>query len=155
MNTANGSSSFRAKSSTIAGARSALFGGKRNSNNDTSLLPVTVPANKSQQQQLMYAEEHEKSLENDIDKRTSELRKGVAMMKEVTLEIRNELQDQNKILGDMHTHMSSAQNSVKEALKKLRGLVDFSSTRHICILTLFVVAVFFVMYFMLKYYYSR
>jgi len=157
------SSNFRAtksnsSSNSIAGARSALFGGKR-SNDNSSLLPVTVApssTNKThqQQQQQMYAAEvHEKSLEDDIDKRTTELRKGVAMMKEVTLEIRNELQDQNQILGDMHTHMSSAQHSVKEALKKLRGLMDFISTRHICLLTMFVVAVFFVMYSMLKYYY--
>jgi blocked-early-in-transport protein 1 len=136
---------------SLAGARSSLFGGRKN--DTTTVLPTTIPTSghsNQQQQQLIYQEQQENAMEEEIEQRAERLRYGVETIKNITIAIGDELKDQNKLLDDMHHNMSETQNSLQQALKKLNQLLQFSSTRHMCLLIVFVMVVFFVLYLFLK-----
>jgi blocked-early-in-transport protein 1 len=148
----NTNSSNNRKKPTSMKARSTLLGGDGKVNYSNS-----VPNQNDNKKQLfgdenglMLREKTEDVLEENIYEQTNILRQGVSTLKEISLSIYDEIRDQNTMLDKFSDDMDKTKGSLKFTLSRIGLLASSSSSRHMCLLMLFIMFVFFVLYLMIK-----
>ncbi|XP_002119320.2 BET1 homolog [Ciona intestinalis] len=93
-------------------------------------------------EQSVYEEENQR-LE-------SELRNKVSALKSLSINIGEEVRDQNKLLYGMDDDMNKVSGFLGSTMKRLKGISRGGYGRLYCYLLLFVLAVFFVMYLLIR-----
>ena len=97
-----------------------------------------------------YAAEQTRNLmEEQNNAQISMLKDQVSMLKELSLDINVEVNDQNKFLGGMETDFDSTQGLLGGTMGKLKTMVEAGGSSHMCLLIGFVVFVFLVIYWIL------
>jgi blocked-early-in-transport protein 1 len=148
-NNNNTNSSNNRKKISSMKARSTLLGGDGKLNYSNP-----VHNNKNQlfgdENGLMLREKTEDVLEENIYEQTNILRQGVSTLKEISLSIYDEIRDQNTMLDKFSDDMDKTKGSLKFTLTRIGLLASSSSSRHMCLLMLFIMFVFFVLYLMIK-----
>lgn len=66
--------------------------------------------------------------------------------------ISDQLSEQDILLDGMRVDMESTQQSLSRTMKKLGKMMQSGTTRHMCLLVVFVLFVFFILYALLKLY---
>eukprot|EP00741_Cyanophora_paradoxa_P002337 tig00000600_g2267.t1 len=114
------------------GARSALFG----------------TAGGAGSSQLHAASEE--LLEQQNDSQIEELGSKVALLKNLTIDIGNEVKSQNKMLDTMDSDFVGVGGMLKNTMTKLNDMVKKGGSKHMCYLMLFVVGVIVFLYMLLR-----
>lgn len=90
-------------------------------------------------------------LAEENESRTSELKDKVKALKSVTIEIRNEVRGQNKLLGDMDDEFFKSGNLLERSMKRLGIISRGSQNCHLPILFAFCFFVFLLLWLILKF----
>ncbi|RKP10951.1 hypothetical protein THASP1DRAFT_27260 [Thamnocephalis sphaerospora] len=122
-----------------AAAREMLFGARRPAERDSSRVNPEW-ANAGQQAEL---------LERQNDAQTEELATRVSTLRQVFVNIHDEVESQNRMLGDSDTVFGRFGQSMRGTGRRLGRLAESTRGRHrrICQLSLLIVAAFFLLYF--------
>ncbi|OQR92155.1 hypothetical protein THRCLA_22409 [Thraustotheca clavata] len=112
-----------------AADRAALY--NRLSNNATN------SATQEQTQRLM---------EDQNDEKIDQLSIQIGTLKDLTRTINNQVNEDNKYLGDMGRDFENTESLMGGTLKKMGTMLEQGSAKHMCILIAFVVIVFVLMY---------
>jgi blocked early in transport 1 len=80
-------------------------------------------------------------LEHQNNDRISELSDQVARLKGLTIDIGNEVREQNSLLDDMGDGFSGVSNLLGTSLKRIGTMLESGGSKHMCYLVSFVVAV--------------
>ena len=89
-------------------------------------------------------------LEQDNDAEIARLHAKVARIKQVTLDIRDEVGRQNDFLGEANVDMENTRGLMDQTLNNLNKLLANGGSGHMCMLITFVVAVFLVLYYVIQ-----
>jgi len=90
-------------------------------------------------------------LEQQNNDRISELSEQVARLKGLTVDIGNEVREQNSFLDQMGEGFLSTGEMLQGSLAKIGIMLDTSSGRHMCYMVLFVVFVVVFLYWMMTF----
>lgn len=80
-------------------------------------------------------------LEQQNNDRISELSDQVARLKGLTIDIGNEVREQNSLLDDMGDGFSGVSNLLGSSLKRIGAMLESGGSKHMCYLVTFVVLV--------------
>lgn len=80
-------------------------------------------------------------LEQQNNDRISELSDQVARLKGLTIDIGNEVREQNSLLDDMGDGFAGVSNLLGSSLKRIGTMLESGGAKHMCYLVAFVVAV--------------
>ena len=80
-------------------------------------------------------------LEHQNNDRIAELSDQVARLKGLTIDIGNEVREQNSLLDDMGDGFSGVSNMLGTSLKRIGTMLESGGSKHMCYLVSFVVAV--------------
>jgi blocked-early-in-transport protein 1 len=97
------------------------------------------------------AETQQSLLERENNAQLGELQSQIADLKALSIDIGDEVAEQNKLLDNMGTSFGSVENMLEETLKKIGIVLDTGGARHMCYLIVFIVFVFFALYFIMKF----
>mmetsp|Transcript_15187 Transcript_15187/g.26030 ORF Transcript_15187/g.26030 Transcript_15187/m.26030 type:complete len:130 (+) Transcript_15187:66-455(+) len=122
----------RERGPSSAGGRSSLFN------------------NQDRPTQQQYYTASEDLLEQENERHVSDLQSKIGLLKSLTIDIGNEVRDQNRMLDNMDNEFGSAENLLKGTMQRLNKMIKSKSGRHMCYLMLFVVFVVVLVYFMTK-----
>jgi blocked-early-in-transport protein 1 len=101
-----------------------------------------------------YNEHLDDTYDEEFSKKIGQLKNAVSTIKEISIDIRDEVDDQNNMLNDMNTKMDETSSSLHRARKKLIVMMNESGNQYMCYLVVFIVIVFLVLYIMVKYMYE-
>ncbi|KNE67582.1 hypothetical protein AMAG_12034 [Allomyces macrogynus ATCC 38327] len=87
------------------------------------------------------------TMERQNDEHVDRLHEKAAMLKHLTLNLGDEIQESNRFLDQMNTTFTTTDGLLASASRRLRGLRRAGGANLWCYLTLFILAVFFVLYF--------
>mmetsp|Transcript_36884 Transcript_36884/g.42071 ORF Transcript_36884/g.42071 Transcript_36884/m.42071 type:complete len:140 (-) Transcript_36884:20-439(-) len=90
-------------------------------------------------------------LEQQNNERISELSEQVARLKGLTIDIGNEVQEQNSLLDDMGDGFSGVSNLLGSSLKRIGTMLESGGAKHMCYMVLFLVAVMVFLYWVISY----
>lgn len=96
-----------------------------------------------------YAEQTQALQEEENNQRSAVLGEQVSRLKELSLQINGEVNTQNKLLDGMGGTFGQTGELMSGTMKKLQHMINTGGSKHMCYLICFVVAVFFVLYFLL------
>ncbi len=80
-------------------------------------------------------------LEQQNNDRISELSDQVARLKGLTIDIGNEVREQNSLLDDMGDGFAGVSNLLGSSLKRIGTMLESGGAKHMCYLVAFVVVV--------------
>ena len=111
-------------------------------------------SNRAQKKELFgsaagNAEQTRNLFEEQNNAGISDLQKQVGMLKELSLDINVEVNDQNKFLSGMETNFDSTQGLLGGTMGKLKTMVEAGGSNHMCMLIGFVVFVFLALYYII------
>lgn len=89
-------------------------------------------------------------MEQQNDDRISALSDQVARLKGLTIDIGNEVKEQNQLLDDMGEGFSGVQNLLANSLSRIGNMLKTGGAKHMCYLVTFVVGVMVFLYWMMK-----
>jgi len=118
----------------ILGGKSSLF------NYDEEEQPVNQ----------QFQELERDRLDLSFNRQTERLQQNVKQLKEVTVEIGDIIQKDNIIIDEMENSIGGTKEKLRRTQVGLNDLTKRKSIRYMCILILFVVVVFFVLYFLIR-----
>ncbi|EGD72265.1 hypothetical protein PTSG_00285 [Salpingoeca rosetta] len=101
-------------------------------------------------QSSMSSQRTEDLLEGENDKELGSLFSKVSQLKEVTIGIGDEVRRQNSFLDDMSGSFEDTASLLGISMRKVKALTNSSSGRIMCYIVGFAVAVFFVIYVLIK-----
>ena len=127
----------------LKGSRSSLFGEEKDKKND-NVEPSMVSG--EQDQQLVQS-----VLKKENEENFDELSYGIDNLKQLTNDIHFEIKESNKLIDSVTSDAIDTQNSLTTTIKKLDQVVNEKIGRHMCWVILFVMFVFFVLYYMIKF----
>ncbi|KAJ3374131.1 hypothetical protein GGF31_008347 [Allomyces arbusculus] len=87
------------------------------------------------------------TMERQNDEHVDRLHEKAAMLKHLTLNLGDEIQESNRFLDQMNATFTTTDGLLASASRRLRGLRRAGGANLWCYLTLFILAVFFVLYF--------
>ncbi|KAG7361490.1 hypothetical protein IV203_036591 [Nitzschia inconspicua] len=90
-------------------------------------------------------------LEQQNNDRISELSEQVARLKGLTIDIGNEVREQNSLLDQMGDGFQSTRDMLQGSLARIGIMLETSSGKHMCYMVLFVVFVVIFLYWMMTY----
>ena len=93
-------------------------------------------------------------LEHQNNDRIAELSDQVARLKGLTIDIGNEVREQNSLLDDMGDGFSGVSNMLGTSLKRIGTMLESGGSKHMCYLVTFVVAVMVFLYWVSLIYWS-
>ncbi|XP_036154735.1 BET1 homolog [Myotis myotis] len=88
--------------------------------------------------------------EEENDRHTESLRRKVKAVKDLSIEIGQEVKTQNKLLAEMESQFDSTTGFLGRTMGKLKILSRGSQTKLMCYMMLFSLFVFFVIYWIIK-----
>merc|ERR1712038_1007150 len=89
-------------------------------------------------------------MEQQNNERISELSEQVAMLKGLTIDIGNEVREQNAYLDQMGDGFSNVGDLLSGSLKKIGTMLQSGGAKHMCYMVGFVVAVMVLLYWLMK-----
>ena len=95
--------------------------------------------------QLAGAEEDEFIKQNE--EQISALSTKIADLKRITIDIHQEVNSQNKLLEGMESQFDSTGGVLQGTMKKLGGLLEVKDSKHMCYLSVFIVFLFLLIYY--------
>eukprot|EP00543_Licmophora_paradoxa_P000864 CAMPEP_0202458626 /NCGR_PEP_ID=MMETSP1360-20130828/26499_1 /ASSEMBLY_ACC=CAM_ASM_000848 /TAXON_ID=515479 /ORGANISM="Licmophora paradoxa, Strain CCMP2313" /LENGTH=127 /DNA_ID=CAMNT_0049079251 /DNA_START=291 /DNA_END=674 /DNA_ORIENTATION=- len=90
-------------------------------------------------------------MEEQNNDRISELSDQVARLKGLTIDIGNEVREQNSLLDDMGDGFSGVQNLLANSLNRIGNMLKHGGPKHMCYMIAFVVAVMVFLYWTMKF----
>ena len=128
--------------------------------NSASSLPSSVASASSSlsssrspssfQSQQILQEKSQDAMEEQIFEQSNVLRQGVATLRQISMTIYDELRSQDSLMDEFTDDISKTQNSLQFTIRKIGKLAKASSSRHMCLMILFVVFVFVAVYMLIK-----
>uniref|UniRef100_A0A7S2S2C5 t-SNARE coiled-coil homology domain-containing protein n=1 Tax=Rhizochromulina marina TaxID=1034831 RepID=A0A7S2S2C5_9STRA len=95
------------------------------------------------------ADTNRRLMEQQNNGKISALEDQVSRLKELTIDINAEVEEQNRLLGDMGGEMSSASDLLQQTLGKLGVMLNSGGSSHMVYLIGFIVFSFLVIYFIM------
>lgn len=92
------------------------------------------------------AESNRRLMEEQNNKKTSALAESVEKLKLLSIDINDEVSDQNRLLNSMGNQMGSASSMLNDTLGKLGVMLESSESKHALYLIIFVVVSFVLLY---------
>lgn len=92
------------------------------------------------------AESNRRLLEEQNDKKTSDLADSIEKLKLLSIDIHAEVDDQNRLLSHMGKDMGTASSMLNDTLGQLGNLFNTGESKHAAYLIAFVVSAFVVLY---------
>mmetsp|Transcript_19994 Transcript_19994/g.32795 ORF Transcript_19994/g.32795 Transcript_19994/m.32795 type:complete len:131 (+) Transcript_19994:145-537(+) len=92
----------------------------------------------------------EQLLEQDNDREIADLSSKVSVLKNLTIDINREVNEQNSFLDNMDGQFSGVGNILKGTMNKLNEMVKTKSSQHLCYLALFIVGVVLFLYYLFR-----
>jgi len=89
-------------------------------------------------------------MENQNNERISELSEQVARLKSLTIDIGNEVRDQNSLLDQMQDGFSSTGDMLAGSLRRIGTMLDAGGAKHMIYLVGFIVGVIVLLYMLMK-----
>ena len=102
------------------------------------------------QSQQILQEKSQDAMEEQIFEQSNVLRQGVATLRQISMTIYDELRSQDSLMDEFTDDISKTQNSLQFTIRKIGKLAKASSSRHMCLMILFVVFVFVAVYMLIK-----
>lgn len=90
-------------------------------------------------------------MEQQNNDRISELSESVARLKGLTIDIGNEVREQNSLLDDMGDGFSSTSDLLAGSLRRIGTMLESGGAKHMCYLVTFVVFVMVFLYWLMTY----
>lgn len=90
-------------------------------------------------------------MEQQNNDRISELSDQVARLKGLTIDIGNEVKEQNSLLDDMGEGFMSTQDLLSGSLRRIGTMLESGGAKHMCYMVLFVVFVMVFLYWLMTY----
>ncbi len=118
-------------------------GSNMNQRNDLFGARAAAPANGGG---LSYAEQTRQLYEEENNRQSAVLGEQVGRLKELSLLINSEVNQQNDLLDGMGSSFGKTGQLMAGTLKKLQHMIDTGGSKHMCYLVLFIVCLFLFMY---------
>jgi len=99
-----------------------------------------------------FGQQSQSMLERQNDEGLNVLADQVSALKQITIDIGDEVREQNKMLDGMDSDFGRADGLLKGTMKKLGEISGFKSTSHMFILALFIVVVVMLVYAIYKFF---
>lgn len=80
-------------------------------------------------------------LEQQNNERMNELANHVALLKGLTIEIGNEVREQNSLLDNMNDGFTNTRDLLQNSLRRIGSMLEQGGTKHMCYMVLFCVGV--------------
>ena len=80
-------------------------------------------------------------MEQQNNERMNELASHVALLKGLTIEIGNEVREQNSLLDNMNDGFSNTRDMLQNSLRRIGSMLEQGGTKHMCYMVLFCVGV--------------
>ena len=80
-------------------------------------------------------------LEQQNNERMNELADHVALLKGLTIEIGNEVREQNSLLDNMNDGFTNTRDLLQNSLRRIGTMLEQGGTKHMCYMVLFCVGV--------------
>ena len=90
-------------------------------------------------------------MEQQNNERISELSEQVAMLKGLTIDIGNEVREQNSLLDSMQDGFMSTQDMLAGSLRRIGTMLESGGAKHMCYMVAFVVFVMVFLYWLMTY----
>jgi blocked-early-in-transport protein 1 len=142
------------RTQAYASARSELFGGPPRAGvpHSRNAAPSSHQAYGGMQ---MFEEESEDVIEEQIYQNTNQLRQGVSYIKDLSIAIDNHLNEERVFFNQVDNDMNNLQSGLQGAINRVKKLMKYSSTSHMCLMLVFVMFVFMIIYWMIRRSYSK
>lgn len=92
------------------------------------------------------AESNRRLIEEQNNIKTGALADSIEQLKFISMDINNEVIDQNRTLGSMDGQMGSASALMNDTLEKLGNMLNSGESKHMLYLIIFVVTAFVILY---------
>lgn len=89
-------------------------------------------------------------MEEQNNERISELSQHVARLKGLTIDIGNEVKEQNSMLDSMHDGFLNTQDMLQNSLRRVGTMLQSGGAKHMCYMVGFVVTVMVLLYWLMK-----
>ena len=89
-------------------------------------------------------------LEGQNNERINELADHVARLKGLTIDIGNEVREQNSLLDNMGDGFESTRDMLAGSLRRIGTMLESGGTKHMCYMVVFCVVVMLVLYWLMK-----
>lgn len=99
---------------------------------------------------LSSADMNANIMEQQNNDRIDDLSEQVARLKGLTIDIGNEVREQNSLLDQMGEGFSHTGDLLSGSLKKIGTMLDSAGAKHMCYMVAFTVATFVVLYMLMK-----
>jgi blocked early in transport 1 len=80
-------------------------------------------------------------LEQQNNERMNELASHVALLKGLTIEIGNEVREQNSLLDNMNDGFSNTRDMLQNSLRRIGSMLEQGGTKHMCYMVIFCVCI--------------
>jgi len=120
----------------------SMYGNNRGGNNNYNY-------NRLEGGGMSAAETNANILEQQNNDRISELSDHVARLKGLTIDIGNEVREQNRLLDNMSDGFSGAKDLLSGSLKRIGNMLERGGAKHMCYMVAFVVFVMVLLYFLM------
>ena len=90
-------------------------------------------------------------MEQQNNERISELSEQVAMLKGLTIDIGNEVREQNSLLDNMQDGFANTQDMLVGSLRRIGTMLESGGAKHMCYMVAFVVFVMVFLYWLMTY----
>ena len=97
---------------------------------------------------LAHEQEAEALLRRENERYVEELGRGAGQLKEISIAIHQETERQNAELERMRNSMNESQSFLGQTMDRLQSVMRTATPKHFCYLVLFMLAVFFILYYM-------
>mmetsp|Transcript_61708 Transcript_61708/g.72115 ORF Transcript_61708/g.72115 Transcript_61708/m.72115 type:complete len:146 (-) Transcript_61708:565-1002(-) len=100
---------------------------------------------------MSATETNQNILEQQNNDRISELSDQVARLKGLTIDIGNEVREQNSLLDDMGDGFNSTRDLLAGSLRRIGNMLEQGGSKHMCYMVSFIVFVMFFLYWVMSY----
>eukprot|EP01138_Halocafeteria_seosinensis_P003149 gb/GECG01003221.1/.p1 GENE.gb/GECG01003221.1/~~gb/GECG01003221.1/.p1 ORF type:complete len:203 (+),score=23.15 gb/GECG01003221.1/:1-609(+) len=134
------------KMSNRSKERRALFGTNNTNSNGSSGWGQSGHDSSSNSASVRSNEETNRIFEEDNNRMLSDLENKVTQLKNVTTQVSSEVAEHNRLLDGMSDNMGQTEGMLGSTMRSLDGLLNSGAQSHMCILVMFVVGAFLLVY---------
>jgi blocked early in transport 1 len=89
-------------------------------------------------------------LEQQNNERMNELANHVALLKGLTIEIGNEVREQNSLLDNMNDGFSNTRDLLQNSLHRIGTMLQHGGTKHMCYMVIFCVSIMMILWWLMS-----
>lgn len=125
-----------------------------NSNNSNGHFKASTDMNRRsydpERGSLTASDMNANIMESQNNERIDELSQQVARLKGLTIDIGNEVREQNSLLDQMQDGFASTGDMLAGSLRKIGTMLQAGGAKHMMYMVMFIVAVFILLYWLMK-----